>query len=987
MRGIVMFCMMLFAGGTFAQQPGYRHLSDKDGLPSNTIYHFIQHSDGYLYLGTAAGLVKYDGFRFELIKNNFAKAFDVSQLQEDEEGNIWFSNFNHELFVYRKGGEIEKIAAVNEDNFNPSGRYFLGANHSLWFTDNYEIWMLDRRTLKVFPMGKSKNFRRNFSRCGNAFLFSEQDGVGALYALENGKLKIVEKINQLESRVHSRKGFVFSNKYKFVAEFPSADLSGHKGFEYISADNIKSLKNINNYGLLDNGDIWISASNGVLFFDSLGNAKYGGKLILEGKNVSYSYLDREGNIWLGTLTDGMYMIGNFDIKNYIFYNANHSINGAFNFFIVNQKLWASTGNGDFEICEKDTFTERKTGIGRNIYFLMPLSKERYLMNSSLTDSRGKFIKEIVGFGSLKSWSVFEDKYLISSQLGVYIHDNRIQSGIPSPVSRYRYQYVEMDENGNRKAVSTQIAEYGKILSGRSGKVFKDRQDRIWISNTTGLYFLYKDTLVQLYLAQKKNLMALDFAESANGAVYIILANAGIYQFQSNKLRLFLNEKGGMGSGLGRRILEYKGVLWLATSMGLKSIDIATKVMNVYNVNDGLLANDILDIAVFNEQIWCATHEGITSIPVLYFPQNHIQPILHFLGYNINGKKMAFSKDDVTLDYDENDIEIFFDAINFRSRELLSFEYRLVGLHSNWRTLEGRVHSINFTSLAPGKYHFEIRAINDKGLSSEVIKTGEIKIQKPFWITWWFFALVGLLTGLSLFVIMRYRNLNKQRKSKLEYELRMSQLTSLKAQMNPHFMFNALNSIQDFILLKDSVSANVFLGKFSDLMRMVLEMSNRPTISLADEIKALKLYLELESIRFEDDFEYEIKVQDSLDTEEWELPSMIIQPFVENAIKHGLLHKRNSKKLSIEFTKQWSNNKMQVHIADNGVGRKEAARINALREKKHTSFATGATAKRLELLNNNERSKVDIEFTDRVDSFGNSEGTIVKIEVQLKTKLK
>ncbi len=202
-------------------------------------------------------------------------------------------------------------------------------------------------------------------------------------------------------------------------------------------------------------------------------------------------------------------------------------------------------------------------------------------------------------------------------------------------------------------------------------------------------------------------------------------------------------------------------------------------------------------------------------------------------------------------------------------------------------------------------------------------------------------------------------------------------------MNPHFMFNALNSIQDFILLNDKVSANTYLGKFSDLMRMVLDMSNKPDISLSNELKALNLYLQLESIRFEDTLKYKITTSENLDPTEWQLPSMIIQPFVENAIKHGLLHKRQNRELSIMFNRKPDTNILQVCIEDNGVGRKEAERIKKNRMKQHESFATGATDQRLKLLNMDDRKQIQINYTDLEDEAGNATGTKVEIEITLK----
>ncbi|HNN31254.1 MAG TPA: histidine kinase, partial [Chitinophagaceae bacterium] len=238
----------------------------------------------------------------------------------------------------------------------------------------------------------------------------------------------------------------------------------------------------------------------------------------------------------------------------------------------------------------------------------------------------------------------------------------------------------------------------------------------------------------------------------------------------------------------------------------------------------------------------------------------------------------------------------------------------------------------------------------------------------------------------IFFTKLYLNISKNKiaeelkKSKLQEEARQSQLASLKAQMNPHFMFNALNSIQEYILLSDKRLANMYLGKFADLMRLILDQSNKEIISLEEELKILNLYLELEALRFEENFEYIIQKENIEDEAEINIPAMLIQPYVENAIKHGLLHKQGLKKISIHFKLQ--KNKLLCVVEDNGIGRKRSGEINALRNKKYTSFATGATQKRLELLNQNNPNLIVVNYTDLTLNNTTYIGTKVSIVIPI-----
>lgn len=966
-----------------AQQPGTWHLADRDGLPSNTVYNILQSKSGYMFFGTAAGLVKFNGIKFELLKNPLAKAADASELQEDDSGNIWFSNFNHELFVYHKNKDIEKISSVNESNFNARGRYFIGKDGNLWLTNNSEIFKLDRKTRQVQGCIKLSRYYFGFTAWGNNGLFTENDFEGFSFIYKDGVLQLTDTICVRNTNTELERSIIYSRKYQFIIDFENPILLNKKDYKLIDTKYIKHLKTINNYGMLADGEMWIATSNGVVFFNADGSPKFGGRIILEGLNTSFVYKDQEGNIWISSLNDGVFMVSNFQIENYIFYNTNHTRNGVTNLFVIGDKLMACLGNGNIEVFNNAEHKILETGLTRNVYFMVPLNQNKMLFNSELGSFSGSVLRNLSGLGSIKGWASYDNKVVLSNQLGLYLFTSKLMDGIPEKNAQFKYVFLEKNEKGFVLTTEQRNSANGQILEGRSGRLFKDSKGRIWISSTTGIYYFFNDTLVKITVQQNANAMALDFAEGNNGVVYMVLANSGIYTFHNNKLQFFIDEKSGLSSNNARRLIWHNDLLWMATAMGMNAINTADRSVIKYRINDGLPANDILDIAIYANRIWCASYAGLSSIPLSYRPKNTQAPKLYLTDILINNKSIQNNGDIITVNSNQNNLQFEFNGINFKSRDWLYYEYRLLGLNSNWQRLDGRNTSLNFAGLSPGIYTFELRAFNDKGVASEIVKSAEICIKKPWWLQWWFLILSVLLFAFALYSLMRYRNTEKQRKAELEQDLRMSQLTSLKAQMNPHFMFNALNSIQDFILLNDKVSANTYLGKFSDLMRMVLDMSNKSSISLANEIKALHLYLELEAVRFEDSMEYVVNTSENLDPNEWELPSMIIQPFVENAIKHGLLHKRQNRKLRIEFSKKTDSNLLNVRIEDNGVGRKEAERINKNRVKQHTSFATGATDQRLRLLNQEGKKQIQIEYTDLINDKGEAIGTVVELEIGMK----
>jgi LytS/YehU family sensor histidine kinase len=245
--------------------------------------------------------------------------------------------------------------------------------------------------------------------------------------------------------------------------------------------------------------------------------------------------------------------------------------------------------------------------------------------------------------------------------------------------------------------------------------------------------------------------------------------------------------------------------------------------------------------------------------------------------------------------------------------------------------------------------------------------------------------VLLLAG--VYFVFRYntyrinkRNKMLNEKAGLESDVRASQLSALKVQMNPHFIFNALNSIQEFILTNEKKLANTYLGKFSDLMRITLDLSQEEYVHLNEELRALNLYLELENLRFSNEIECTVDTGNIQSPGKILIPPMLLQPFVENAIKHGLLHKKGVKKLFVSLSVEPEVKLLHCIIADNGIGRKKSGKLKKFHPQKHKSFATSATAKRLELLNTGNKQKIRVVYIDLESTTSDALGTRVELSI-------
>ncbi|HLP32983.1 MAG TPA: histidine kinase, partial [Bacteroidia bacterium] len=427
----------------------------------------------------------------------------------------------------------------------------------------------------------------------------------------------------------------------------------------------------------------------------------------------------------------------------------------------------------------------------------------------------------------------------------------------------------------------------------------------------------------------------------------------------------------------RGLYKTKDDMWVITEKCLLRINSSTR--QLYSLAEGLLPKQINAIEIAGDTLWIAANKGLIKMPVNMAWANTIRPTARIVQLTVNEQKQS-ATDSITFSWNQNNLLISFEGIALRSRGNFMYQYRLIPNDTGFTLTESGNTTVRYNSLAPGDYTFEVVCINEDGVASMPASL-HFTINLPYWQQWWFYLLVLVTVCAIVYFIFHWRIGFLKRRAEIQNQLILSQLTALKAQMNPHFMYNTLNSIQDLIVQHDIKSTNYYLSQFGSLMRKVLDASGSEQILLTEEVEILTLYLNLEKLRFGEQFTFDIRVDEQLDLGMMRIPSIVIQPFVENAIKHGLLHKNGEKKLSIHFSMK--NNSLVCSIYDNGVGRKKAAEIKARARISHRSFATEATQKRLELLNNTRKNKIHLYITDLEDN-GQPAGTCVIIEIPRET---
>ncbi len=458
----------------------------------------------------------------------------------------------------------------------------------------------------------------------------------------------------------------------------------------------------------------------------------------------------------------------------------------------------------------------------------------------------------------------------------------------------------------------------------------------------------------------------------------------------------------------RLALAGDGQLWISTEKGVSVFDPVKKQFETFDEIDGLADTYLRQKGLY----WCRQGGGAVFIGQTrgfysFHPggvyKNTTPPAVAFTGFQVFGKPYFTGKDlnfepVVYLKHDQNFFTIQFAALNFSQANRNQYFHQLEGIDPQWMA-NGNRSEVSYTRVPPGQYRFRVRALNNSGVASAETLELLIVVKPAFYQTWWFRSLVlALFIGAMVWYFrVRLERILSQEAAKSELSrLRAVKAElenkALRAQMNPHFIFNALNTIEALIVEEQPDAASALLQKFSKLVRLVLENSQQPRVSLALELEALELYIQLEAIRLDGRFSYQITVDPQLERRRCELPPMILQPFVENAILHGLRHLRERPgvlDIRIEpFMPRASSGTEQgprvllCRIEDNGIGRARAAEINARTQisGKKQSLGTRLTRERVEWLNAPGRHDYRVEIADIAGE--NRSGTVVTLTLPL-----
>lgn len=962
-----LFTCLLLASCLRAQEPHpfFRSYGVDNGLPSSEVYSVKQDSKGYIWFATVNGVSRFDGYSFENFSmDNGLPDNTVFDIYEDSIGRVWFLPISNKLSYYYKGKiypykyndriqqALKRMYLKTVFMVDGKGTVFLGLQH-------FGICEVDSAGhVKIDPAKNKHNG-----------LFIEETANGELVWYNRQAVK--------KDFIKDDSSIIFKTSRLSTRLQVPAIISG-----------------INNPFVrrLHNGDIALGLCNSLLITDPSGRYK----TYHFDDRIVWIYEDADSDLWIGTYQGGVFHVQNRDFE-----HRKRYLPGCFVTCVIQDRdggFWFTTGNKaifytpskQVLTCEAPSIPAR-TGVkamasnGKSLFISVDNFKIQTIDASGMPiDNRcfeGRFTQEIerLYYDSLSG------NLLICSNQFIKIDEGTCHFTSPTyfndivPYGSGQYWICSatgialMDKNGIVPAYvgHTRFQRVDALLLKDRNTLLVGCPDGLWQCDIPTMRFLSLS-----YISPLLKERILDLAYLPDSTLCIATRGAGLLLSRGGIVRQ-LSKKEGLSSNNIRKLMVEQGRIWLATDNGLNCVQTGQQgqmPVRVISTYDGIASNDIQDLLRVHGKMWVATDLGLSFFDPgkLSRPAASVGIFISALWIN---DQTAEIKDGIELDYKETTIRIAYTALDYKRPGKISYRYRMEGLDTAWTFTMGR--EAQYTTLPPGNYRFVVEGDDASGHWHGIGAAIAFTVLTPFWKTWWFVTASVLLLTTVIFLLVSYvlrrRQTEKYREKESQRLLATLRLKALRAQMNPHFVFNVMNSIQHFIAYHNSEAAHRYLTKFSRLIRINLNHTEHDTVPLSEELKALELYLDLENMRFETEFNYRIDVAANIDPQHTGIPSMLIQPYVENAIKHGILMSPRQGLISITITK--ADKRLKCVIEDNGIGRHASANE---RDPQYRSFGTSVTRERLEVLNELYEGTIPEKIIDLVGPGGEALGTRVEL---------
>lgn len=956
-----------------SQSYSFLNYTTDDGLPTSQIYQVLTDQRGYVWFTSDAGIGKFEMGRIRVLsKRDNLPDNTVFSLHPTGTGALLGTCYNNRLFELnvRRGA----VSAINHKFYDlfVRSQYLIFQTHavgdSIFVNTNHGLFYTSAR-------GNDSARRRPVSPGANIEITLQQDV--ALLNSDNqvGKSNILGfgTPDSVRVLVHFAQGSHWFSTSKagkriFHYNFRAYYAKQLKAVLLLFADQLLVfhedgrlekkvfLSDVLSVFIDNGGDFWVGTRNNGVFVFRHGDLSRAPENLLPSCGVSSLCNDLEGGLWVSTINKGIFY---FPSKTFKQFNNPSFGKEILRLDCALDHLFVLGSGGEVMRLASDAQAGLRVDAYRNyhdpqITYLKAYKGNIYIVGRSgciLTSGdlqrdlqRKKYGPEVRNLVIGENDSLWMLDYSGLSKIAGHF-DHNIGTGV-NAINAYGLA-VDRDgglvlgtASGLLKYKDSQLktlAPQNMILRNRIDYVFIDKRGRYWLS--------------------------------INGIGLGILTNNDVYLIP-------LNEDGINAKVTS--VVEQDSVYWVGTKNGLFCLslferegEIRDHRFDFFSKNDGLISNEIREMLAFDGQLVIATNKGLCYAAFNDLARPRVSPPIYLSLSDSAG--LTWSQGVATFGSEVEKVVLRISQPSYRTFQNPAYYYKFVGARDS--AIE-RSPAIVLENLKYGSYTVWVKNYPDRFFGSASAEMS-FKIEKPIWLRGWFMALCGAVLFVLILLFIRLRVTRMRRtdheKMKIQKLLNEYKMSSLQAQMNPHFIFNAINSIQQYILTRQTGAAYDYLARFSKLIRLVLEMSRSNYTSLSKEMELLELYVELEQVRSERGFDYSVVVDPQLDTNAVTIPIMIIQPHIENAIWHGIAH-LNNRRGSIVVSIREDNEQLIISIKDNGVGREAAGKYTPGSRRGYQSLSTKINEERLQLFEST------LHVMDLYDEKGAAAGTEVMIKL-------
>lgn len=936
---------------SFAQQPAYFKLGETE-FSGVQIYDVIQDNKLNYWFATDQGFYKYDNYQFELISCEEMKGFSAFGFVKDKNGIIYCYNLNNQIIKIENDKCEVFYELQNEERSN---------NITLAVTEDNRLIVLSKTSLIFDNQKKHSTFKTtNSSYFGNTLKtkkgaiichVSESD---SLLVFDNNKIQLVccnktaghlggviyfYKVDQEIFGISSldKKIYSFNENTFQLTQFPENNAIDKTEFlRFYEAKN----------------ELWIASTIAGVSRLKKPHDLFISEKLYTNQFISDVFEDAEGNILLSTFNNGVLVISNIEIPDVLSKSGEKAIVSI----TSDKDIGVIMGSlkGELINFQNNNYIYLSSSGAKPLQSIYSWDNYPFvLFDDGLIKAYNKKTKQTFTLfeASLKDAIRAKDSVLyLALNIGV----------------------CKLQINNKNKFTKT----YFDSLKIRANSIeLEPTTNNLFIATSDGLKIMRPNEDIENVIYKNKKVFANDLAADQK-TLYVSTKKNGILLFENGKIINQIIPKTN-----GKEIEIYKlivreGKIYTNSSNGFITLDMTGKVLLRLNMAYGFSTNKIFDFEIINNQLWICHSKGVQKINLTQLDKNTEQPLIYMANITVNDDTLSDLTSEGIFDNAKRKFTFTLSSPTLKNKENIKYHYKLIGYDNNWLISNFTDNKITYNALAPGVYTFLVKTENQGVFSKEISYSFQIK--SPFYTRWWFICLALIIFLLIVYLIYRRQLAIQRKKSEQINELNASKLTAIQSQMNPHFIFNSLNSVQDLILKGDVEHSYTYITTFSNLVRRTLNYSEKDFIDFEQEIKLLELYLSLEKLRFKKDFNYEIIYKDINDIM---LPPLLVQPFIENALVHGLMHKEGAKNLKITFELK---ELLICTVEDNGVGREKAKAIKLRQRSEHESFSGRAIKKRFEILSNVFGDAFGYEYEDLQEN-GKSIGTRVTLMIPIKHK--